>query len=377
MPWKEASAMSLRWEIVQQALEYGANRSKLSRQFDVSRKTLYKWLRRFQQAGRAGLADVSRRPQTSPARTPAAMEERVLALRDEHGWGGRKINRRLRDLGVEGAPPASTVTAILRRHGRLDPGESRKHRPWLRFEAEAPNDLWQMDFKGHFPLGCGQRCHPLTVLDDHSRFCLALRACADERRMTVQQQLVTLFREYGLPTRLLVDNGPPWGGEGYERVTRLGVWLIALGVNVVHSGAYHPQTIGKDERFHRTLVDELIRRQVFRDLGHAQECFDPWRETYNWQRPHHSLDLAVPASRYQPSPRPYPENLPPFEYPDHTITRRVDEKGQISFRNRPFRVGKALHGQTIGLRERDIDGQYDVFFRHQKVAQINLHHIQS
>lgn len=372
MPWEEATAMSLRWEIVQRAQEEDANKSRLAREFKVSRKTLYKWLGRFRDGGWPALADVSRRPQANPTRTAAAMEEKVLALRDEHSWGGRKISRRLSDLGVKDVPPPSTITEILRRHGRLDPAEGRKHRPWQRFEAEAPNDLWQMDFKGHFPLAAGGRCHPLTVLDDHSRFCLGLRACGDERRTTVQEQLTGLFRGYGLPRRMLVDNGPPWGGEGYDRVSRLGVWLIRIGVTVTHSGTYHPQTLGKDERFHRTLVDELICRQIFHDLAHAQGCFDPWRETYNTERPHEALGLAVPARRYQPSPRPFPETPPPVEYGDRDILRRVDPAGRISFRNRLFRVGKALHGHTVALRPTESDGILDVFFSHQRVAQIDL-----
>jgi len=372
MPWKEATAMSLRWEIVQRAVEEGANKSELSSKFEVSRKTVYKWLSRFREGGRAGLGDASRRPQASPTRTPAPMEDKVLALRDEHGWGGRKISRRLRDLGVENVPPASTITEILRRHGRLDPAESDRHRPWQRFEAEGPNDLWQMDFKGHFPLADGTRCHPLTVLDDHSRFCLGLRACADEQRTTVQEQLTVLFRRFGLPQRLLVDNGPPWGTEGYDRVTRLGVWLIRMGVSVVHTGTYHPQTLGKDERFHRTLMDELIRRQTFHDLFHAQQCFDPWREMYNAQRPHESLSLQVPASRYYTSPRTYPETPPPVEYPPQETLRWVDDKGRISLRNRHFRVGKALYGHRVAIRHTDTDAQLDIYFRHQRVARIDL-----
>ncbi|MGH9893552.1 MAG: IS481 family transposase [bacterium] len=373
MPWKEASAMSLRWELIQRVLGEGANRSQLAREFGVARKTLHKWLRRFGQRGRSGLADLSRRPHRSPGRTLPAMEGEVVALRDQHHWGGRKISRRLKDLGMANVPPPSTVTEILRRHGRLDPQESPKHRPYQRFEAEAPNDLWQMDFKGHFPLACGERCHPLTVLDDHSRFCLGLRACGDERRGTVHEQLAALFRRYGLPARMLVDNGPPWGAEGYDRVSRLGVWLIRSGVTLIYTSSYHPQTIGKDERFHRTLVDELLRRQAFRDLVHVQACFDPWRETYNQQRPHESLALAVPATRYRESPRPYPETPPPIEYSHLDITRRVSGGGRISFRNRSFRVGKALDGHTVALRPAETDGQFDVYFCHQRVTRIDFH----
>lgn len=373
MPWQEATKVSLRREFVMLALEEGVNMRALCRQFGISPTTGYKWLQRYVQEGESGLQDRSREPHSSPHRTPADMERRILAVRDEHpAWAGRKIKRRLEDLAVRGVPPPSTITGILWRHGRLDPKESRKHRPWQRFEAEAPNDLWQMDFKGHFALADGGRCHPLTVLDDHSRFCLGLRACGDEQRTTVQEQLTVIFRSYGLPQRLLMDNGSPWGTQGQARLSRLGVWLVRLGVTVSHTGIYHPQTIGKDERFHRTLVDEVICREVFQDLTHAQHRFDPWREMYNRERPHDSLGLAVPASRYRESQRSFPATLPPIEYSRQDIVRRVDQTGRISYRNHSFRVGKALQGYPVALRPSETDGVLDVYYCHQRLHQIDL-----
>lgn len=372
MPWKEVSTVSLRLEFVKLALANG-NISKLCREFGISRKTGYKWLHRYRENGAEGLQDHSRRPHTSPNRTPAEMEQRVLALRDKQpAWGGRKISRILQNKGIVGVPPPSTITEILRRHGRIDPEESRKHRPWQRFEAEAPNKLWQMDFKGYFALSDGSKCHPLTVLDDHSRFCIGLRACENEQRVTVKERLTDIFRIYGLPERFLVDNGPPWGTGFRGRLTRLGAWLIRVGVTVVHTGHYHPQTIGKDERFHRTLGTELISRQVIQDLAHAQQCFDPWREVYNFERPHEALDLVVPASRYHESSRSFPETLPPIIYGNNDVVRKVGQHGRIAYRNRLFRVGRGLQGQRVALRATENDGIFDVYFCHQNVAQINL-----
>jgi transposase InsO family protein len=301
------------------------------------------------------------------------MEQRVLEARDRLGWGGRKIRRVLQESGEKEVPPPSTITEILRRHQRLSPEEARKHRPWQRFEAEAPNKLWQMDFKGHFEMAEGGRCHPLTVLDDHSRFCLGLQACPDERRATVKHQLTEIFRRYGLPESLLTDNGPPWGNpEHRRRLTRLGVWLLRLGLSLSHSGYYHPETIGKDERFHRTFSDEVLSRQVIRDLAHAQSCFDPWREIYNQERPHEALGLAVPASRYEPSSRCFPETLPPVVYPNGDTVRKVDEHGKISYEGRFFHVGKALHRQPVALRASELDGVFDVFFCQHRVDRVDL-----
>ena len=183
MPWKEMSVMSQRREFVELAQAEGTNKRGLCRRFGISPTTGYKWLGRFREGSEAGLVELPRRPHYSPARTPSQVEQAVLSARAAHpAWGARKLRRWLldrRDVFEADMPAPSTITAILRRHGRIDPDEGPKHRSWQRFEHQAPNDLWQMDFKGHFPLTRG-RCHPLTVLDDHSRFALGLQACGNE-----------------------------------------------------------------------------------------------------------------------------------------------------------------------------------------------------
>jgi transposase InsO family protein len=215
MPWQELSRMSLRSEFIALATQPDANVSQVCRRFGISRKTAYKWLGRSQPGAAETLADRSRRPHHSPRTTDAAMTAAVLAVRQEHPvWGGRKIGAVLRERGLTGVPSASTITAILRRAALLDPAAAAQHRPVVRFTQPAPNLLWQMDFKGHIPTVQQGRCHPLTVLDDHSRFNLGLIACADERTATVRTQLTQLFRCYGLPERILCDNGAPWGTAG-------------------------------------------------------------------------------------------------------------------------------------------------------------------
>jgi transposase InsO family protein len=224
MPWRECDPMSLRAEFVVLADRDGTNVSELCRRFGVSRKTGYKWLSRYREGGREGLADRSRAPVSQPTRTSSELEERVLSARRAHpAWGGRKLRRWLSDRGVRGVPSASTITEILRRHGQIEASASESARRYQRFEHARPNDLWQMDFKGHFALGGGGRCHPLTVLDDHSRFALGLRACGDERGETVRAELIGVFRRYGLPLSMVMDNGSPWGGEEWGRATWLTV----------------------------------------------------------------------------------------------------------------------------------------------------------
>jgi transposase InsO family protein len=302
------------------------------------------------------------------------MSELVLSLRREHpAWGARKLKRRLQNLGHEGVPAASTITAILRRGGLLEEPRTGESKAVKRFEHQAPNDLWQMDFKGHFALTRGGRCHPLTVLDDHSRYAIGLRACGDEQHQTVQDELTGLFRVYGLPWRMLMDNGAPWGDAEDQPWTKLTVWLLRLGVRVSHGRAYHPQTQGKDERFHRTLKAELLRERSFRHVADCQRAFDPWRETYNQERPHEALDMAVPSSRYRVSGRGFPEHLPAVEYgPGIDVRKAQQGDGRLKFAGRELRMGKAFRGEWIGFRATNQDGVFRVYYCEQCLGEVDL-----
>ena len=283
MPWKEVSMVSAREEFVRLAMQPGANKSALCRRYGISRPTGDKWIERYAAQGKAGLVDRSRRPRASPARTTGVVEQAIVSLRAQHpAWGARTLKARLQTQGVKDLPAAvSTVHAIVQRHGLIAPEESDQRKAFQRFEHAQPNELWQMDFKGHVPLSAGGRCHPLTVLDDHSRFNLCLQALGNEHTHGVQAALCATFRCYGLPQWIIADNGPPWGDSAAHRYTALGVWLIRLGVSISHSRPYHPQTLGKDERFHRTLNAELLSRTTLIDLAHAQSRFDAWRPLYN------------------------------------------------------------------------------------------------
>jgi transposase InsO family protein len=364
--------MDQRREFVRLATQEGVNRRELCRRFGVHPDTGYKWLGRWA-AGDEELADRSRRPHDSPARSESRIEAAVLSVRDAHpAWGARKIVRCLERQGLE-VPVASTVHAILRRNGRIDAPARTPGQPYRRFEKDAPNLLWQMDFKGHVPLGNGARCHPLTVVDDHSRYALCLQACANEQGSTVQGQLDTTFRRYGLPEAFFVDNGTPWGDPSGERFTRLSLWLLKLGIAVIHSRPYHPQSRGKNERFHRTLKAELFAFRRLRDLAEAQQAFDVWRNIYNFERPHEALDQEVPASRYRPSTRSMPDRLPTVEYDQHETVRIVPAtKAYVSFKGRLWKVPQAFQGERLAIRPRGQDGHYGIFFGAHQIASIDL-----
>ena len=364
--------MSQRYEFVVLAEQAGFTLKELCRRFGISRKTGYKWLGRYREGGVAALQDRSRRPKRSPGRVAPELAAEVVALRVTHPvWGGRKLRRRLQDLGHAAVPSASTCTEILRRADLLLRG--RPQGPLQRFERSSPNELWQMDHKGDFATQAGPRCYPLTVLDDHSRFNLVLAASGNQRGDTVRAALSAAFEQYGLPEAILCDNGPPWGGvsDGTGH-TALTIWLLRLGVHVLHGRPYHPQTQGKDERFHRTLNQELLTRHTWRDLEHCAREFRPYRQCYNLERPHDALGGATPATRYRPSVRPLPQQLPELEYPNMTI-RVVRAKGVITFHNQTWLIGRAFASLPVGLRPSpQADGQWEVFFSFFQLGTLDL-----
>jgi transposase InsO family protein len=372
MPWKETTAMSERTEFIKRIQDRDSNIRALCREFGISRTAGYKWLRRYAEAGSEGLRDRSRRPHRSPNQTPPEVEEAILQVRAKHpSWGGVKINAYLARQGWQGLPASSTVTAILQRNGLIDPQESIKHHPLQRFERSMPNELWQMDFKGYFKIEQGN-CHPLTVLDDHSRFLVGLQACPNQTWKTVQTHLTHTFRQYGLPDCMLMDNGSPWGDDRQTPYTILTAWLMRLGIAITHGRPYHPQTQGKDERLHRTFKAELLNHVQLHDLQDCQSHFDKWREFYNQERPHQALNQMVPAERYHPSQRLFPEVLPPILYAPDDVVRMVDMTGKISFRSRAFNVSRAFRYQPVAIRPSTTDGCFDVIYCNFKVSEIDL-----
>ena len=372
MPWREVSAMGQRREFVQLAMQEGVNRRELCRRFGISPDIGYKWLGRWTSGEE--LADRSRRPHRSPQRTESAVEAHVVAVRDAHpAWGARKIWKRLYDSGMRPPPAISTVHEILRRHGRIVAPPGGPARPFQRFEKPAPNLLWQMDFKGWVRLANGAQCHPLTAVDDHSRYAICLSACADQQNVTVSMALDQTFRCYGLPEAIFVDNGTPWGEASGERWTRFGVWLLKLGIDLLHSRPYHPQSRGKNERFHRTLNAEVFALKRFRDLAEVQQAFDEWRLVYNLDRPHEALGQQVPATRYRPSTRAMPDRIPEVQYDEHEIVRAVSTtKAYVSFKGRHWKVPQAFRGERVAIRARSVDGQYGIFYASREIATIDL-----
>jgi transposase InsO family protein len=375
MGWKELSVVDQRRLLVSLSQCPDANLSELAARFGVSRKTLYKWRKRAELADRdvegAWAADHSRRPASCPWRTSSQTERRVIELRHEHPcWGPRKLRKLLQTSSAPGPlPSVSTISAILKRAGLIEPEESLKRREFTRFEAAAPNLMWQMDFKGPFRYAQG-RCHPLTVVDDHSRYALGVTALAGESSEVTRPAVIEIFRRYGIPQTMLLDNGSCWGlGDGIY--TEFSAWLVRLGIRVSFGRPYHPQTRGKNERFNRTLKEEAIAGRWYSCMQQCQEEFNEFMLRYNCVRPHEALEMDVPANRYTLSPRIYPERLAPIDYPDADIVRKVGPAGYLSLSKERYHVGRAFSGQPVAMRATNVDGIFDVYFCHQRVAVID------
>lgn len=371
MPWKEVDMMNLKEQFVLEAREKRIPFSRLCGKYEISRKTGYKWLKRFEDEGATGLIQRSR----CPTRLKVTDEEWVVLIlktRDLFpAWGARKLRAYLANEGFENLPSESTFNRTLKRHHRIDQDDSAKRKPCIRFERSKPMELLQMDFKGHFSMENG-RCHPLTVIDDHSRFALVLKACLGETGELVKAALTEAFQEYGLPDAMTMDNGAPWRGWHPYSQSQLKIWLMKLGIRVSHSTPYHPQTQGKDERFHRSLKEEVLRFNNFQNLEDAQEAFDYWRSIYNEKRPHEGIGLQRPIDRYQKSPRMFPQELPAVEYDEAEEVRKVQKNGVIEFMGCRAFVGEYLYKEPVAVRETTTDGIYDVYYSKTRLKSIDL-----
>lgn len=361
MPWNERNAMMLREEFVIKAQEPTANISQLCREYDISRDVAYKWLRRYRENGYFGLSDRSKRPCCMPTRLSEESVSLILAARDEFpAWGAKKLLQLLDDRGHTHLPSIASANRILKRHNKINPLESDKRKPFCRFEKEFPNELWQMDFKGCFATTEG-KCYPLTVLDDCSRFDLCLRACMSEDEISVRRALEAVFGEYGLPIAMTMDNGSPWRGGPGQRLSNLTVWLMRLGIQVMHSRPYHPQTQGKLERFHQSFKREVLRYHNFQNLKDAQINFDEWRYIYNHIRRHEAINMHTPAQEYKKSERKYTGSLPEIRYLPGDIVKQVSQKGEIRFQGKKCYMGNHLRGEPVAFRSRQ-EGGWDVYY---------------
>jgi transposase InsO family protein len=368
MPWLETDVRDQRIQFVLTVRRGTTTVSEACRAFGISPKTGYKWLKREAAAGSvAVLADRSRRPHHSPRRTPAAVVQRLGELRAQFGWGGAKLAVVLAAEGYALTP--RTIDRWIQREGwtRADSAPA----PALqRFTHAAPNDLWQMDAKGAYPLEHRQRCHTLSVLDDHSRFAVGLTPLLTLHTGLVRAALIRSFERYGVPAAMLMDHGAPWWStQGPAGLTRLGVFLLKQGIRVVFGAVRHPQTQGKVERFHRTLAERLRWVGVPTTLAGFRRTLAWFREEYNEVRPHAALGLEPPALHFRPSARRYCATPRPWIYPTGLEIRRVHARGLIRVAGNDYFVSEALGGEDVACVP--LANRILVIYRHMYVRELH------
>jgi transposase InsO family protein len=356
MPWKHVMPNEQRVRFVLMVQDKIRDFATACRQFEISRKTGYKWWHRFRGEGLEGLEERSSRPLRSPKATSFAWAKRVLLLRKRHThWGPKKLRARLLVTGREGGVPASsTIGRILAAAGLVRRARKRRRPgPVLRAPflaaALAANDVWAVDFKGWFRLGNGERCEPLTVSDLYSRYILCCAAGWDVSYDQVRPVFERLFKSKGQPARIRVDNGPPFGSRGAAGLSRLAVWWIRLGIKPEFIKPGHPEQNGSHERMHRTLKAEAIQPVAYHRRT-QQKRLDQWRQQFNYQRPHEALGQATPATFYRKSSRAYHGAGAP-SYPKGYLIRRVRSNGEIRWHGQKKFIGEAFVGQTVGILE--------------------------
>lgn len=377
MPWKVLHMSESRLAFCHAVRVLKRPVAAAARQFDVSRKTAYKWLGRFDaraidESASQTLGDRPRRPGVVRRHVGVDVEAAVLAIRDTHRWGPRKIHAVLRRESFTPLPCLRTVANILLRAGRVRSIPS-PDVATQRFERATPNELWQVDHKG--PLEVGRtKLMPLTVLDDHSRYLLAFKPLTDRTMSSAFTVLWDLFGEVGLPASILCDNAfAILGGGGAGAVGGLSWFdaqLVKLGIHPIHGRPYHPQTQGKVEALHGSVMRELILRDARRDrIDHFRQDCDRWRGVYNTQRPHEALADDVPLSRWRPSERKRPATLPTVEYASDAVLRKVFAPGLITWRHCRIRVGAGLIGEHVRIDEGD--RQTRVYYAFKQIRELD------
>lgn len=376
MPWRASSTVDTKVEFVLDRQKGLWTMSELCDRYGISRESGYETWRRFQQRGLAGLAPRGHEPERHPNQMPEEIAAKLVALRREHpSWGPRKLIAYLRRRWPQTKwPAASTAGQRLKREGLVvERKKRRKTPPYTQpFAAtEASNHLWCADFKGWFRTRDGARIDPLTMTDAFSRYLLRCQHVDRGDTEHVQAVFATAFREYGMPLAVRTDNGPPFASRGIAGLSRLSVFLIKLGIVPERIQPGHPEQNGRHERMHRTMAAE-VERHPQANRGDQQRALNRFREEYNHERPHEALGQQTPASRYQASPRPFPQCLPVPEYDTDMHVRSVFPHGDICWKSQRTFLSETLAGERVGLRA-DHDRFYTVFFAHMPIACFDVH----
>ena len=372
MPWKENRVETMREEFVKRVLSHEKSKSALCREYRISRPIGDKWIARYL-AGEK-MSDLSRAPKTLPNKTAAEIEEKIISYRKKYpALGAVKIRRIMENENHKDLPSARTFNAIFKRNGLITKEASEAATPYKRFEKSYPNEMWQADFKGHFTMENNVRCHPLNIIDDHSRWNICCEPLLSETYAEIKPYMERIFQEFGMPFSFLCDNGNPWGTSQSTGFSSFEVWLMELGILTLHGRILHPQTQGKEESFNRSFKRECLKYHKIKDQTEAAKIFAEYRDFYNNVRPHMSLDLEVPASRYKPSERLYPARIENWEYSDELKVHKVKSSGYITIRGQGYFLSEAFGDKMIAFRESSKGAHLiNLYFRQFRIGQIDV-----
>lgn len=375
MPWKEICAMDQKMQMIKYWKNNQVTLTDLSLLFEVSRKTVYKWIGRYKKDGPMGLEERSRAPLRHPNATEKGMANKILAAKRRYKrWGPKKILAWLKDR-YEGEiwPAASTVSGILKKEGLVRPREKRHKTPPYSdpfTECDKPNAVWSADFKGQFRTGDGKICYPLTVTDSYSRYLLLCRGLTKPTYKETRRCLEVVFREYGLPEAIRTDNGAPFASVGVCGLSKLSVWFIKLGIVAERIEPGHPEQNGRHERMHRALK-ETTANPPRGNMKAQQKAFDEFAYEYNFERPHEALGQQTPITFYQKSGRTCMKKLHDMSYDHSSLIRKVNRNGEIKWKRRSIYIGKSLIGEHIALKQKKED-QWDIWFRYYPLGTLNV-----
>ncbi len=348
MPWKDKTVEETRIEFVKRVLAKEKSKSALCREYGISRPTGDKWIERYK--NNESLSDRSRRPFHTPNRIDIETENKIVeARKKEPAIGAKKTRQMLINSGWDNPPAISTINAVFKRNNLITEEASKAATPYMRFEKSEPNEMWQADFKGDFTMKNGNRCHPLSIIDDCSRFCINADAKGNQRLDGVKDSFIEAFREYGMPYSLLCDNGVPWGSSQSTSITKFEVWLMELGVLTIHIRPSHPQTQGKVERFNGSYKRERLNFYMPADLEDAQRSREEYKSFYNNIRPHESIGMEVPAKKYTRSKIKYSEKITPWEYETGVKIRKVKNSGYLTYEGQGYFLSEGLGNKEVAL----------------------------
>ena len=365
MPWKETRIMDQKIQLIADWLTGEVSITDLSEIYGISRKTVYKWIYRYQSNTINGLSERSRAPGCHPNAAPAEIVARILAVKRRNmKWGPRKVVSWLRNQYPDQRWPANSTTGeILKRNDLVRTRHRRRRTPLYSEPFKAcrqPNDVWSADYKGQFRLRDGNLCYPFTLTDNYSRYLLSCHGLNRPTHEQTKPLLERAFQEYGLPEAIRTDNGTPFASVALGGLSRLSVWLIKLGVRPERIEAGHPEQNGRHERLHRTLKEAAISPPR-NNRAEQQRAFDRFTKEYNQERPHEALGQKPPQSVYQRSPREYPAKMPLVEYDSGLVVRQVRNSGEIKWKGELLYISQALGKEAVGLKQLD-NHYWEIYF---------------